>query len=77
MLGRGVIGWGLLLLLIFSGLLVSCGWDMLGVSVGGGCRWGWMLNGGWGEEVRVFLGCGFLWVWVGVGVLRVGYGVGG
>ena len=35
MLGRGVIDWGQLLL-VFSGLLVSCGWGMFGVSVGRG-----------------------------------------
>ena len=35
-LGRGVIGWGWLLLLFFSGLLVSCGWGKFGVSVGRG-----------------------------------------
>ncbi len=36
MLGRGVIGWGWLLLLFLSSLLVSCGWGKFGVSVGRG-----------------------------------------
>ena len=36
MLGRGVIGWGQLLWLIFPSLLVACGWGMVGVSVGRG-----------------------------------------
>ena len=34
--GRGVIGWGWLLLLFLSGLLGSCGWGMFRVLVGWG-----------------------------------------
>ena len=36
MFGRGGIGWGHLLWLIVSGLLVACGWGMVGVAVGRG-----------------------------------------
>ena len=36
MFWRGVVGWGQLLWLILSGLLVACMWGMVGVSVGRG-----------------------------------------
>ncbi len=58
MLGRGAIGWGQLLLLIVSGLLVSCELGMLGVSVGRGVDGvGCSMVGG-GRESGSFSGVG-------------------